>query len=91
MAGLDYRFPGKIKNPDGSISYRDANNFDEEASAKDGSTRSCTISEEAQNDTKKFLESDNKDQEQEVTVQQLRQIEAMLSKKCKKCMTIKVP
>lgn len=87
IQGLDYRFPGKIKNPDGSINYSESSQFDEEASTK-GKGRSSTISEE--NDSKKFLESDSKDEE-EVTVQQLRQLEAMLSKKCKKCMTVKVP
>lgn len=57
IAGLDYRFPGKIKNPDGSINYKEANSFDEEASTKSGGARSRAISEEDQNDSKKFLES----------------------------------
>lgn len=45
IAGLDYRFPGKIKNEDGTINYSEANNFDEEAASKN--TRNSTISDEA--------------------------------------------
>lgn len=87
IEGLDYRFPGKIRNPDGTISYSEANSFDEEAASK-ATARTSAITNSSEQE---ILQCESKDNEQEVTVHQLRHIEGMLSKKCKKCMTVKVP
>ena len=47
--GMDYRFPSKIVNPDGTINYNNSNKFDEEASQKgNNSTRSSNVSDESQ-------------------------------------------
>jgi len=97
IGGLDYRYPGRVKNPDGTLNHAEANDFDEEHGDKaKSSSRSSGITEESRAtgtgaDGKAALESESKDEDDKLNIHQLRHIEGLLSKKCKKCMTIKAP